>query len=134
MLRSVDGAAALYTVTLHGGEAVILQFSGNPGFEHRGGTSVAHLVLNEQEVDQLKGLGVLYGITVRVRLMEGQAGPTGELPENDLTWRTVACPTCPWFEPNKPGNCGLTAWPSESVKELRRTSTAHVEAEKSCPA
>lgn len=134
MLRSTEDVGVLYTVSLKGGRPLAVQFQGNPGLEHGGGMSVVHLVLNPREVEQLKGLCLLNGIAVQVRAMDGQAGPSGELPQEDLTWKTVACPTCPWFEPHKPGNCGLTAWPRESAEELRRTSPAHVEAEKSCPA
>jgi len=131
----------LWTIQITGGLPFTFQAAGNPVVEHEGGTSVAHLVLNESEVGELKILAAFGGCAVKAWPMGGQTESQTEerarlnrLGE-ERGWPTPMCPSCPWFSPLDPAHrdvCGLRSLPEEAVAILRETSEAHVKAEKSC--
>lgn len=131
----------LWTLQISGPASFSFQSPGNPGVGHEGGVSVAHLVLRQEEVGEIKLLAAQAGCTVKAWSMEGQTEEqTAERArfmnagEGEPLWPSPTCPTCPWFNPLVQGSsCELDTLPEESVAELLRVSEPHVEAKGGCP-
>jgi hypothetical protein len=129
----------LWTLQLTGGEPFEFQAPGNPSMAHQGGVTVAHMVLRQVEVGELKLRAASLGASLRAWPMEGQSEEQQAerarfvgLGEEDNVWPCGACPSCPWFDPLLDDPCGLSALPPESVAVLLERPE-HLRARAECP-
>jgi hypothetical protein len=128
----------VWTVVLEGAP-LSFQVGLNPAVIHRDRTTVAHLVLEEGDLNRIKGLALVHGTRLTARSMERQS----KTQEQERLVRataldlaempTVACPDCSWFEPFQAEKCGALAYPIESREELLRSSEAHRMGLRNCP-
>lgn len=137
----VDKTQILHTVKIEGAKSFTFQMKGNPSLDHRGGLSIAHMVITIKEAEKIKGLAFLHGCTAEVWPMEGQNDEQTAIRRNraglaspERVWPSKMCPGCPWFDPYRKGTvCGMKGWEPEIIAELRDSSKAHQKAEAECP-
>lgn len=130
----------LWTIEIRGPGSLTLQVPGNPPLYHEGGISVAHLILRQEEVGELKIFAFSAACTLKAWPVDGQdEEQTAErsrfvgLGEEDRVWPSIVCPACPWFDPLQEGSpCGLDTLPSESTEVLRKLEY-YAKAEADCP-
>lgn len=153
----MSSGQSLWTIQVTGASPFTFQVAGNPAVEHAGGgVTVAHLVLSQPEVGEVKLMAAQAGCVARAWPMEGQSEVQAEQrarfmalgePGGEPLWAHPACQTCPWFDPmagegevldGNPAHrgvnpCGLKHLPEESITVLRETSEAYAKAERECP-
>ena len=112
---------ALHTVTFTGGSPFRLQIPGNPPVKHDGGTTVAHLLLNNYTVGSIQAFMTdLPDTKVEIRAVEGQSEEQRAereillgIGQKDRVWPCAACPNCFWLDPLAPSGCGAKDWDTD---------------------
>jgi len=129
----------LWTLVIKGKGNLSLLCEGNPPIDHKGGISVCHIVLREQETQLILSACEAAGLSAYMTKMEGQTKEQARersllLGQEDRVWPSAACTSCCWFDPLEQGfPCGLVAWSKESIETLRLNGKGYSEAETACP-
>jgi hypothetical protein len=119
-------AFELYRIKIEGAHTFQLYLEGNPVVSHPGGTSVHSVMVDEEELGQLRDQISQLGNSVEVldpvlqdpdqereRLALLGAGRENEV------WPSASCPNCSWFDPTLSRVfCGRSAWPTEMVSSF----------------
>lgn len=136
---------SLWVFTVEGGERFQTTVEGNPSITHDGGTSVFHLMLEEQDAHQLVSLVEGIGCRISMRparrqTAEQEAERTALLGvgKEEAVWPCPSCPTCYWFDPvalqvdGSGEPCGAKGWPEE-MRRVSLESNKAVEDLEACP-
>lgn len=134
-----DGAS-LYRLWVRKGQPFSFHVRGNPPVEHDGGNTVAHLVLTDQQAEDVatavteKGCEwdlIPHGHQTQEQSRERQT--LLGMQRGDRVWPSAACPSCTWFDPlleDEP--CGKAGWAPEMVAAFGESPAAEA-ALKECP-
>ena len=130
----------IWTFHLRGGGPVSFQPPGNPVATHNGGTSVFHLMLTHEQVQDIQNNLEAGGVRVRAwpspKQTEEQRAERRELlgvDREDAVYPSTDCMTCFWFDPLCEGFCGYQGWPPEAVQQALVSHEAAVEGYEKCP-
>jgi hypothetical protein len=109
----------LHTVVFKGGSNFELRLPGNPLVRHRGGHTVAHLLLSEEEKSWINQSFAELHPKVEIILRE-QDGQDEEqkrereillgIGQQDRVFLSATCPSCYWFDPMVSNACGFFGW------------------------
>jgi hypothetical protein len=112
----------LFQVT--GGDAAGVHLPGNPALNHNGNMTLGHLMLTEEQKDQVVRLFEGYGCKVTVRQAEQQTEEQEAerrsilgIGKENFVWPSTRCPECFWFDPRQDNPCSYKSWPQESVTQ-----------------
>lgn len=131
---------ALWTFQVIGGEPVAVQPPGNPILQHDGGMTLAHLMLTNEQAQEVVRVLEDGGSKVKVRQAEKQTEE--QLQERrallgkgkeEHAWPTPNCPTCYWFDPREDYPCGYEVWTKEVVDQSLASHEAARDGLKACP-
>ena len=131
---------SLWTFRVTGAGSFALHPPGNPLVRHDGGMSVFHLILTDEQVDQLKQLVSDLDVEVEIRRATEQTETQRKerltllgRERADSVYPSTACPNCFWFDPALEGFCGRSVWPSEVVATSLEVHEAARTGEAECP-
>lgn len=128
----------LWTFVVTGTGTFTLGVTGNPSLVHAGGMSASHLMLTEEQAEQVETTINTRGFTVERRLMDPQTEEqrTERLAirgSADTVFPCAACPQCYWFDPLVFGLCGRASWPESAVLASLEAHAVAREHEAACP-
>jgi hypothetical protein len=114
----------LWTLVIQGDPSLYLSVTHGPDLSHEGGETVWKALLTPSEMDALEERIVQEGLSVerirqsRSEIREAESKDWSHIEMSDfdptqMAYRTRKCPTCFWFHPTTPQQCGLDDWPME---------------------
>lgn len=130
----------LWTFRITGGTPFAIQSPGNPALTHDGVLTVCHLLVSDDQANEITAAAKGSGCTVQdARPMETQTLEQQHerrtllgLHGSDKVWPSAKCSACFWFEPLAEPSCGLGAWTEEAIRECFNSKMA-LDAMAACP-
>lgn len=128
----------LYTLVVTGSVRAEISSPWNPTISHRGGTSVGHMVLKEEELRDIREQAEKAGLQLSITRMLGQtaeqtAERTALVTGEDRVWPCLSCVSCPWVDPIGEDSCGHRGWAAETIQTLVETQPSYATAWGECP-
>lgn len=103
-----------WTFVILGGEPFQAQIAGHPRLDHDGQRTLWKAHATVPQVIEIEAAIKKHGGQVsKFTEYEGTAQPVQRASE---VFRTRACPTCFWYEPQDERQCGIEVWPEETVE------------------
>jgi hypothetical protein len=111
----------VWTFTILGGDPFGIAIPGNPPLRHDGTRTIQPLYATQEVADGLQAKAEGYGCTVKVTCQEEPREAAEEraailaLQQDDAVLPSNKCPSCFWLALTPPDQCGVSAWPKETV-------------------